>query len=167
MSDIVVMVELTVPQSETGIICVIHWAMQWQWFCIQLNIGIIPTAFYFDTYQKKMLVWQTVLVWQNTMKNYFQNNMQIWVHNVYPTPYAGTKGKCQSLFLLQPTPSQAPRALFAWGSQAVLSRLSFFTDLYFLKGKRQTSLKTVWGQALSLLWLPWQATCPSRLTPRG
>lgn len=28
MSDIVVMVELTVPQSETGIICVIHWAMQ-------------------------------------------------------------------------------------------------------------------------------------------
>lgn len=53
MSDIVVMVELTVPQSETGIICVIHWAMQWQWFCIQLNIGIIPTAFYFDTYQKK------------------------------------------------------------------------------------------------------------------
>lgn len=53
MSDIVVMVALTVPQSGTGIICVIHWAMQWQWFCIQLNIGIIPTAFYFDTYQKK------------------------------------------------------------------------------------------------------------------
>lgn len=77
MSDIVVMVALTVPQSGTGIICVIHWAMQWQWFCIQLNIGIIPTAFYFDTYQKKkkMLVWQTVLVWQNTMKNYFQSNM--------------------------------------------------------------------------------------------
>lgn len=140
MSDIVVMVELTVPQSETGIICVIHWAMQWQWFCIQLNSRINSTAFTLTPIKKKMLVWQTVLVWQNTMKNYFQNNMQIWVHNVYQLPTQAPKENVNPCSSSSRAPSQAPRALFAWGSDNV-SRLSFFTDLYFLKGRRQTSLK--------------------------